>query len=147
MASLNPADPQADFFSGQSASGLYEVELRPKGEREVAIAELTWREPKSGTYRQLVRTLYREQIASSLAQSSLSLQSAAIAAETAEVLRRSPFVQVWPYWGSLSRVLEMTKLVDRRLEGQPAFVELRNLVQQLSDRDRPTGSHKRGVRR
>ena len=133
MAGLLPAHPAADFHAGQSATALYEIRFRPDAAQDVATVELTWREtgPQSREHR-LVQKIQRSQFAASITQAPLSLQAGALAAETAEILRDSPFVQNRRSAGSVSRVLEMASLLDSRLRMQPSMVDFLAVVQRAA---------------
>lgn len=132
MAGLMPARTEADFHAGRSATALYEMQLKPGGDNLVATVELSWRLPEgSNTKRQmLVRKVLREQFATTFAQSPLSLQEAALVAQTAEVLRKSPFARALRGAHRLAGVLELAAVVDTRLYDRPTFVEFLSLVEQ-----------------
>lgn len=146
LAGLNPADPQADFHAGQSATALYEVRLKKGGSgsrgAEVASVELTYRAPTDGQSRTLTRRLRRNQFASTFLQSPLSLQQAVLVAQAAEVLRKSPFGRVpegrvRPGGRSLALVLELAGQVDTQLRERRWFVEFVSLVERAEGK-RPT---------
>jgi hypothetical protein len=69
----------------------------------------------------------RLQFAPSFAESALSLQAAALAAETAEVLRGSPFVP--SRTRGLQDVLEAADEVNPRLSESPVFQRFLSLVE------------------
>jgi len=133
MAGLMPPRTEADFHAGQSASALYEVVLKEgSGGDEIATAELSWQIPGGSevdrrTHRRKVR---RGQFAASFVQSPLSLQQAALVAQTAEVLRKSPFARVPRGERRLSGVLELASVADTRLYERPTFVEFISVVEQ-----------------
>jgi hypothetical protein len=136
MAGLNPARPQADFYAGQSATALYEIQLKPGGSGgdRGAMVELTWQEAggENGNRRKLTRKVHRNQFAYSFLEVPPSLQEAALVAETAEILRQSPFAPLPRNSRSLAlaRVLELAKQVDTQLYERPTFVEFLSLVEQ-----------------
>ena len=125
-----PADPEAHFYSGQSATALYEVQLRPNVEKLVAVVELVWRDPRSGQPGLLTRDFRRGQFAATMIDAPLSVQAAAVAAEAVEVLRGSPFVRPRLKPGSLAPVLERARQVDTRLGDDPAFAEFISVMEQ-----------------
>lgn len=129
VAGLLPARPEADFYSGQSATALYEVWLRPKANDEVAQVELSWLEPGSPQRRSLTRKLSRGMFASTVAAAPESLVAAAVVAEAAEVLRQSPFATVPPNPGSLARIMDLVGQIDTRLRTRPAFAEFVGMLQ------------------
>lgn len=132
MAGLMPAHPEANFYTGQSATALYEVQLAAKGPPEVAAVELSWREPGKDKTQTLPRTIRRDQFGSSFVKAPLSLQEAALVAEAAEVLRQSPYAMIpgadWPSAG-LTRVLQLAGQVDSRLYQRASFVDFVLLVE------------------
>jgi len=133
MAGLMPPRTEADFHAGQSAAALYEVVLKEGSSGdEIATAELSWQIPGGSdvdrrTNRRKVR---RGQFAASFVQSPLSLQQAALVAQTAEVLRKSPFARVPRGEHRLSGVLELASVADTRLYERPTFVEFISVVEQ-----------------
>ena len=129
VAGLLPARPEADFYSGQSATALFEVWLRPKGSDEVGQAELSWLDPGTTQRRTITKKLTRGMFAATVPQSPPSLLAAAVSAEVAELLRESPFARQPPNPGSLARALELVGLIDTRLRGQPAFSEFVAMAQ------------------
>lgn len=129
LAGLLPARPEADFRSGQTATAVYEVLLRPKGSEEVAQAELSWVEPGTTVRRTQTRKLTRAMFASTVSASQPSLVAAAALAEVAELLRDSPFARQPPNPGSLARAMELAGVVDTRLRARPAFTEFMAMIQ------------------
>jgi Ca-activated chloride channel family protein len=134
MAGLMPAHPEADFHTGQSATALYEIRLRKNGSQDVAAVELTWREPGSSKPRRLTRTVRRGQFGSSFTEAPLALQEAALVAQTAEVLRRSPYAvnSGGPPSLGLASVLQLVGHVDSRLYERPTFVRFVSLLDQAA---------------
>ncbi len=136
LTGLVPADPQTDFLAGQSSGAMYEVSLKPGGGSEVASVELSWRDPSSGKTARLSRKINRGSFASSLLEAPLSLQAAAVAAETAEILRESPYVQTTPKPAAFAQVLEVARQLDTRLYDRPTFRELISLAER-AEKARP----------
>lgn len=134
LAGLMPVDPQCDFHCGRSATALYELRLKPgkSGGNDVAVAELTWREPghNSSQRRKLTHKFRRGQFAAEFAQAPLAWQEAALVAETAEILRNSPFVSAPnnSRAAALAQVLKLAGDVDTRLYERPTFVDFLELV-------------------
>lgn len=117
---------EADLRSGEAATGLFEVALKPDGGDTVAIVEVTWRDPASGKMQTTRQTISRFQFAPSFLEAPLSLQLAALAAETAEVLRDSYFAP--PSTHSLGHVAELSRQLSPRLRSRPSFARLLSLV-------------------
>jgi len=129
------ARPEADLYSGQSATAVYEIRLKPTAtgdvtSGEVATAELTWRDPHDNQYHRASRKLHSKHFSSNLGDAPLSLQAAAVACEAAKVLRWSWFTPEWPKPGSLGRVLNMAKQLDGRLLERPTFVEFVSMLEE-----------------
>ena len=83
---------------GQSSTALYELELtrrgRERGDRDwLATATLRYQRPRRGSITEIEASVSEADIARSFASSSPYFRLAAVAAEFAEVLRRSPFVE------------------------------------------------------
>jgi len=116
------------LHAGQQASALFEVWLEPNGADErIALAEVMWREGPGGPARRVEQRVGRLQFATSLGAMPLPLEAAALAAEAAEVLRGSPFVQ--PGARRLQHVLLAAAEVHPRLAGQPAWREFVTTLQ------------------
>ena len=83
---------------GQSSTALYELELarrdRERGDRDwLATATLRYQRPRRGSITEIEETISGVDIARSFPSASPHFRIAAVAAEFAEVLRRSPFVE------------------------------------------------------
>ena len=143
----------ADFRDGQAATALYELRLAGTGPTEVANVELSWYppggikpEPDKGAQR-LIARVERKDFATTWSRMAPSLQEAALVAQAAEILRRSPFVFARPQrvttFTALLRVSDLAGQVDSRLLQRPSFVDFVSLVEQAT-RAKPTRS---GARR
>jgi len=136
---LIPAPLEVDFRAGQSATALYEIRMKPGtgGSSEVATVELTWQPPDGNEGSQTIRRVIRQTgFSTSLVDAPLPLQAAAIAAQTAEVLRRSPFAVKPPSARrvpSFDLVLELAEQLDSRLEGNASYVEFMAMVRQAAE--------------
>ncbi len=86
-----PGSLQIDLRAGQAATALYELKLRGGSQQTVATAKLSWTDPATGKTVRREQKIVRGQFVTSLRESPVSLQRAAIAAEAAEVLRGSKF--------------------------------------------------------
>jgi Ca-activated chloride channel family protein len=140
-----PAPLEVSFYTGQSAVALYEIQWKNNGHQNIARVELTWNElGQSGSFGQqsIARTVQRRHFAATLAESAPAVQAAALAAQAAEVLRRSPFA--WSARGvrRMAAVLELAHNVDTRLYHQPSFEEFLSVVEK-ADEARP---YRRGAR-
>jgi Ca-activated chloride channel family protein len=117
LAGLAPVVASLDLHAGEAVGGLVELWLRPNSQDDVAIATAQWREPTTGEVRHVIQRISRLQFAPSFAEAPLALQAAAIAAETGEVLKQSPFQ------GSRARALERVQLVASRVNPRLAESE------------------------
>ena len=124
-----PAALKADFYAGQSAMALYEVQLHNNREKLVAEVEATWREPTTGQPAAIKRECRRGQFARALVDAPLSIQAATVVAEAAEVLRGSPFVGPRPNRWSLAPVLDRARHLDTRVRDEPTFSEFVSLLE------------------
>lgn len=89
FAAINPPSLDAELKAGEAATGLFEIWFKPGESDDVGQAELTWKDPANGSARRVLQRISRLQFAPSAAEMPLSLQQAALAAETAEVLKGS----------------------------------------------------------
>ena len=83
---------------GQSSTALYELELvgrsRDRSSRDwLATATLRYQRPRRGSITEIEQSVTGAEISRSFASASPHFRLAAVAAEFAEVLRRSPFVE------------------------------------------------------
>ncbi|MCO6453904.1 MAG: VWA domain-containing protein [Pirellulaceae bacterium] len=139
LATLQPAGSAVTLRAGQSAATLLEIWLRPGTEDLVGWAEIEWRPPSGGPARRQKQRLSRLQFAASFAEAPLSLQAAAIAAETAEVLRQRPRIerdaagvfQLHPRPGGLQHVLARAEQIHSKLAEREGFAEFLAMVRQL----------------
>jgi Ca-activated chloride channel family protein len=117
----------AELRAEQAATALFEVVLLPSGSGEVGTAELVWRDAATGRAEQRSQRISRLQFATSLAEAPISLQAAAVAAETAEVLRGSHYAPAATH--TLPRVREVADHVHPALQRQSEFTELMRLIE------------------
>ncbi|MHB1034258.1 MAG: vWA domain-containing protein [Pirellulales bacterium] len=122
-----PAKMEADMRAGQTATALYEIQLKPGGGDDVAVAELEWQEPGTGNPQRATQRISRIQFAISFNAAPLPLQAAALAAETAEILRGSCFARM--HGASLAQVAALAREANPQLLDRPSFVQLVSLVE------------------
>jgi hypothetical protein len=128
VAGLMNTTVEAELRSGEAATGLFEVALKPGGGETVATVELSWRDADTGQLRTAQQSISRLQFAPSFYEAPQSLQMAALAAETAEILRDSYFAP--PNSHSLSAVAELAGHLSPRFRDRPSFARLMTLVEQ-----------------
>jgi hypothetical protein len=125
---LSGASLQQDLRSGQSATALYEVELKPDGPAEVAFVEVSWRDPVGDVPRHIRQPIGRLQFLNSWRECALPLQTAALAAETAEVLRSSNVLQTTSR--VLDQVADLADEMNPALAERPGIIRLKQLIEQ-----------------
>jgi hypothetical protein len=127
---------EADLRSGEAATVLYEVELKPDGPDAIATVEVTWHEPGTEQVRRTTQTIGRLQFVPSWTEAPLSLQLATLAAETAAILRGSSFAPTGPR--PLDQVADLADRANPLLQSRESFQELKSLLE-LARAARPTG--------
>ena len=112
---------------GHSVTALYEVKLRaePAPGRPLALRKLRWREPagedgEPGRFREIEERLTTEDLAASWSAAPPDLRLAAVAAELAEHLRRSPHATSAPS----TLLTEARRLAAAGVPGAAELVEL-----------------------
>ncbi len=136
LGGLQGGPLELDLRSGEAATALYEIKLKPSGGNDVALVLLSWRDPQSGVENRITQRISRLQFATALRASPVSLQRAAIVAETAEILRGSAFAPS-PTVGLRQVVERVGELATPALE-DPSF---RQFLQMLK-----AAQHQRGGR-
>jgi Ca-activated chloride channel family protein len=125
---LAGASLQKDLRSLQAATALYEVELKPDGPTEVGSVEVSWLDPVSETPRHIRQPISRLQFVASWRECALPLQTAALAALAAEVLRNPNALP------TTSRVLdqaaELAAELNPALTDRPGILRLERLIRQ-----------------
>jgi len=122
---VDAAPQQVDVWVGEVSSGLFELVFHPGVSGPVGEAELTWRDPEGGVSRKIVQPISRRQFADTFVAAGPSLQLAALAAESAEVMQSSKMAQ----GSSLEHVQRQADLVTATLRQWPSYRRLMSLVQ------------------
>ncbi len=137
---LVPAKPATDLFAAQTALGLYELQLKPKPADHVATVTLSWRDSQTGQARTQSQIVSRSSFAKNFTSEPVSLQLATLAAEMAELLRRSPFRETSSFqlWKKLAAEASGATVKNE------SFEELVRLVRQ-AERARPTSQRSREI--
>lgn len=126
---------ETDLRAGEAAAALYELKLKPTGGDDVAEVVLAWRDPRTGVENRLAQRISRLQFATSLRESAVALQRAAVVAETAEILRGSKFAPAHP--SGLDRVWEVAERLSppaRQDAGFRQFLQLLDTARHLRGR-------------
>lgn len=131
---------ECDFFAGQSATALYELRLSPAGGQQVAVVDLSWQPCEGGERQRIRRVINRREFAPKLQQAAASLKAAAMAAQTAEILRRVPIARTS---NSFADVLALAEQVESELRNKPDFVEFMAVLRQLEGRKPQRGGASR----
>jgi Ca-activated chloride channel family protein len=145
LVGLAPVTIERDLRAQEAATALYEVVLRPGGGDDVATVEVSWNDPVSGKRRQLRQRVSRLQFAPTFREAPMALQLAALAAETAEILRGSYFAP--PNTHSLADVAAVARQVHPRLAQRASFHELLDLVHRASQAKASSADGFRGASR
>ena len=126
VSNLIPLEWQTDLRSGETATALFEIALRPNGPEIVAHATLEWRD-MAGKLHTRKQPISRLQFAPSFAEAPRSLQLAALAAETAEVLRRSYFAPIATH--DLDQVRSIGQRLPQRTRQTSSYRQLEQFWQ------------------
>ncbi len=118
---------EGDLRSGEAATVLYEVELKPDGPDAIATVEVSWHEPGTEQVRRLTQSIGRLQFVPSWTETPLSLQLATLAAETAAILRGSFFAPTIPR--PLDQVADLADRANPLLQSRESFQELKSLLE------------------
>ncbi len=112
--------------AGQSSTALYEVTLdnRTRGNDLIATATLRYRRPQSERITETSERLYRYEVADSFSRADERFQLLVVAAEFAEVLRKSPFVEDT----SLSALGRLARRVAEEVRTDDDAWELADLI-------------------
>jgi Ca-activated chloride channel family protein len=116
-----------DLQAEETATALLELRLNPRGGEDLAIVELTWLHPATNQPTIETQIIQRSQFAKDYASSALSLQSAALVAHTAEILRGSQFALGNR---SLEPVLQLASQASTRMFERPSMRAFQSFVQQ-----------------
>jgi hypothetical protein len=133
VSSLVPLEWQSDLRHCETATGLFEVALHPHGPEIIGQVELTWKDGAGKEHRRK-QPLSRLQFASSFAEAPASLQIAALAAETAEVLRGSYFAPVATH--DLQQLDDLSKRLPQRWQQKASMQQLQQLWKSARTRTR-----------
>jgi Ca-activated chloride channel family protein len=110
---------EIDLRADQSAAGLFEINLTPAGENHVGWVEVSWRDARTGSRQSRRQRISRIQFAPTFAEAPMPVQAAIVAAETAELLRGSPYAD--RPQTSLATVRELADQVDPEMAETPSF--------------------------
>ncbi len=138
LGGLTGAPLEATLKSGETATALYELELKPDGPEQVALVEVSWLDPDTKKIVKSAQTISRQQFVPSWREMPLSLQMAALAAETAEILRGSPYTPSATH--SLDQVAGWAGQVNPALASRPGFVRLKQFIDEARVA-KPAGSN------
>jgi Ca-activated chloride channel family protein len=124
--------PRADLHAGETNVGLYELKLLPKGEDLVADVWISWVNPTTGKRERTSGKISRRSFAKDFSAATPSFQLGVLAAETAELLRHSPFRQDYKY----ETLRELAAQTSAAVQSSESFLDLMALVH-AADRARP----------
>jgi Ca-activated chloride channel family protein len=119
-------DPlEVDLVAGQTATGMFELWLKPAAEGEIARVEVTWRD-LGGQPRRMQRVVARSEVASSFTAAPPWLQQGIVTASAAELLRASYYV---PRSRRLDQLLELVGEMNESAAKMPEFQALVRLIE------------------
>jgi Ca-activated chloride channel family protein len=134
LAAISPPSLEVEIHASDAATALIELWLQPGDEDDVAEAVVTWLAPQTGERHLRKQRISRLQFATTFTEAAPSLQAAAIAAESAELLRgsREAIRQANP---SLSKpswdtILSVAREANPVLKNRPDFAQLVELANQ-----------------
>ena len=119
-----------EIGAGHAVTALYEVKLQPQVSRGDALAtvRLRWRSPESESVSEVERRVTTADLAPSWDAASPSLKLAAVAAENAELLRRSS----WARDGSFEDVARRVRALVSAFPGDERVRDLATLIEQAA---------------
>lgn len=121
---------EIDLGADEMATGMFELWIKPKGD-QLAVAELSWRDPASGEPRGKVQPIWRSHIAASFSKAPAWFQQGVIAAKTAEALRGSFFA---PASRPFGQILDLAGQIDPGTARQADVQTLVRLMKQAEKR-------------
>jgi len=123
---VHTAELDMKLCAGDVCTGLFEIQLHDDGDDLVGTVEVTWRKPQQSGLERATRRISRWQLPDSLLETPPSVQTAALAAETAEILRPARSAasrgRSWP------RVRQVAAEVHPQVSQQTDFRRLMELV-------------------
>ncbi len=126
---------EVDLRAGQSATALFEIRPR-RTDGPIATIELRWRDAYGAEQRQ-VQTLVGAEFSPRFEDAPVALQRAAIAAEAAEILRDSPFVEKGM---TLAKLADFAARVRRESTGDVSFQRFVELLDRAAAVEAGRGS-------
>jgi Ca-activated chloride channel homolog len=115
--------------SGHSVTALYETKFHSDAQGWALKVHVRYQDPDTGLVTELVQTLDRADLETSIENTSASFRLDAAVAEYAEILRHS----FWAKDGDLAAVLALVRQVAEELPTDPDVAEFVQLVAWASD--------------
>jgi Ca-activated chloride channel family protein len=119
-----------EINAGQSATAIYAIQLRPGAQGRIATISLRWEDPDSAAPREINGNFNTWDVARRFEDADPRFQLAATVAQTAEILRASPYAsgawldQVYPHAERLARQLDDPEVAEfARLLEQARWME------------------------
>jgi Ca-activated chloride channel family protein len=128
---VHTAELDLKLSAGETCTGLFEVQLRDGGDDLVGTVEMTWRKPLQTDQKRATRRISRWQLADSFLETPPSVQTAALSAETAEILRDSRFAAGRGH--SWVRVRQVAAEAHPQASQSDSFRRLMELVQRAQE--------------
>ena len=120
----NDSVDAGEIGAGHSATALYAVQLKPNATGRIATVQLRWEDPQAHTIQEINGNFNTWDLAPSFESASARYQLAAVVAQYAEVLRRSP----WADGTTINQILDHAVRLAGLLPEDPQVAEFASLV-------------------
>jgi len=120
----NDSVDAGEIGAGHSATALYAVQLKPNATGRIATVQLRWEDPQAHTIQEINGNFNTWDLAPSFESASARYQLAAVVAQYAEVLRRSP----WADGTTINQILDYAVRLAGLLPEDPQVAEFASLV-------------------
>lgn len=116
-----------ELGAGHSATAIYAVRLAPEIEGRIATIQLRWEDPDNGQIYEINGNINTWDLSGQFEETNAHYQVAVVAAEFAEILRLSPYIDL-----TFRELLEYAQMSSRNLPQDEAAAELEDLVRQAA---------------
>jgi Ca-activated chloride channel family protein len=120
-----------EIGAGHSVTALYALQLRPGAQGQLGRVTLRWQDPDDHRTLEILEDFGVWSLAQDYNQTNPHFQLAAVAAQYAELLRRSP----WAGHGTLESLIPYAYQAAAQLVFDPDASELATLISRASDLD------------
>jgi Ca-activated chloride channel homolog len=117
-----------ELGAGHTATALYAIQLKPGAEGRIATVQLRWQDPDTREVKEINGNFNTWGLTSGYENCDPRYQVAVTAAQFAEILRESPYVQI-----SLSSLAHRAERIAQRLPEDEQVSELASLIRQAAN--------------